>query len=199
LVRPRKRNRLRSGNSGISYHCVERGSGFDAFDNNQELTVATATIKERIIMPERKTLERARRDKAEGKAPSTQAGEFIREEMHHIREGKHGARSAKQAIAIGLSEARRAGVRLPPPRRGTVSEKTRRNAERETRAGRRGHHRTSAVRSRATLGALRREGHGAASHRALSRQAHSVARRRSASSRSASARRAAATRRHNHN
>ena len=69
-------------------------------------------------MPEQETLERARRDKAEGKAPSTQAGEFIREEIHHIREGKHGARSAKQAIAIGLSKARRAGVDLPPPKKG---------------------------------------------------------------------------------
>ena len=71
-------------------------------------------------MPEKKTLERAREDARAGKAPSTQAGEFVREEMHHIREGKHGARSAKQAIAIGLSKARRAGVKLSP-RRGTVS------------------------------------------------------------------------------
>src|SRR6266699_2512434 len=81
-------------------------------------------------MPERKTIERAREDKREGKAPTTQAGEFVREEMEHIREGKHGARSTKQAIAIGLSKARRAGVDLPPPEKGTVSEKTRRSAER---------------------------------------------------------------------
>src|SRR5687767_2205640 len=86
-------------------------------------------------MPEPETLERAEQDKEEGKAPSTQAGEFVREEMHHIREGKHGARSTKQAIAIGLSKARRAGVKLPPPRRGTVSEKTRRSAERAYREG----------------------------------------------------------------
>ena len=158
-----------------------------------------ATIKERTIMPEQETLERARRDKEKGKAPSTQAGEFIREEMHHIREGKHGARSSKQAIAIGLSKARRAGVKLPPPRRGTVSERARRSAQRDIRAGRNGHGRTSAVRSRATLRALRREGHGAASHRALSRQTRGAARRRSVIARSASARKAAATRRHNRN
>src|SRR5439155_8941552 len=86
-------------------------------------------------MPEKETVERAKRDKAEGKAPTTQAGEFIREEMHHIREGKHGARSTKQAIAIGLSKARRAGVKLPPPERGKVSEKTRRSAERAYEIG----------------------------------------------------------------
>src|ERR687895_2269416 len=86
-------------------------------------------------MPERETLERARRDAREGKAPSTQAGEFVREEIHHIREGKHGARSTKQAIAIGLSKARRAGVKVPPPKKGTTSEKTRRSAERAYRKG----------------------------------------------------------------
>ena len=69
-------------------------------------------------MPEKKTLERARKDKAEGKAPSTQAGEFVREEIDHIREGKHGARSARQAIAIGLSKARRAGVDLSAAQTG---------------------------------------------------------------------------------
>src|SRR6059036_2026400 len=80
-------------------------------------------------MPEKQTIERARRDKRQGKAPTTQAGEFIREEIHHIREGKHGARSTKQAIAIGLSKARRAGVDLPPPAKGRVSAKTRRSAQ----------------------------------------------------------------------
>ena len=70
-------------------------------------------------MPEKETLERARRDEHEGKSPSTQAGEFVKEEMDHIREGKHGARSTKQAIAIGLSKARRAGVKLPPPKQGS--------------------------------------------------------------------------------
>jgi hypothetical protein len=86
-------------------------------------------------MPEKKTLERAEKAKREGKAPTTQAGEFVREEMEHIREGKHGAESPEQAIAIGLSKARRAGVELPPPKKGTVSEKTRRSAERAYKAG----------------------------------------------------------------
>src|SRR5947207_3577158 len=138
-------------------------------------------------MPEKETIERARRDKREGKAPTTQAGEFIREEMHHIREGKHGARSAKQAIAIGLSKARRAGVELPPPGRGEASEKTRRSAE---RAYERGHgapalSRPSAKRSRAIAKALKREGHSAASHQALARQAHASAAKRSPEERSA--------------
>src|SRR6266498_95594 len=89
-------------------------------------------------MPEKETLERARQDKQQGKAPSTQAGEFVREEMHHIREGKHGARSTKQAIAIGLSKARRSGVKLPPPAKGKVSEKTRKSAASAYRKGQRG-------------------------------------------------------------
>src|SRR5881628_2871052 len=110
-------------------------------------------------MPEKETVRRARRARREGKGPSTQAGEFVREEMHHIREGKHGARSTKQAIAIGLSKARRAGVRLSPPRKGTVSEKTRRSAERAYEEGQ-GHRRTKPRprRSRATLHSLEREG-----------------------------------------
>ena len=128
-------------------------------------------------MPEKETLRRARQDKREGKAPSTQAGEFIREEMHHIREGKHGARSAKQAVAIGLSKARRAGVALRPPKRGTVSEKTRKSAESAFKAGRR-HRGISPKRSRASLSALKHEGRSAASHTALSRQARSASRRR---------------------
>ena len=99
-------------------------------------------------MPERKTIERAREDKREGKAPSTQAGEFVREEMEHIREGKHGARSTKQAIAIGLSKARRAGVDLPPPEKGTVSEKTRRSAERAYEKGQHGETAVSRTRMR---------------------------------------------------
>src|SRR5260221_2536733 len=133
-------------------------------------------------MPEQETLERARRDKAEGKAPSTQAGEFIREEIHHIREGKHGARSAKQAIAIVLSKARRAGVKLPPPRKGRVSEKTRQSAAGAYRKGQRGQ-RPYAKRSRAGVKALRREGRSAASHMALSRQTRASARRRGAGGR----------------
>src|SRR5438093_8995250 len=110
-------------------------------------------------MPEKETLERARRDKQEGKAPTTQAGEFIREEVHHVREGKHGARSTKQAIAIGLSKARRAGVELPPPKRGETSARTRKSAERAYEAGHEGGHAPSRKRSRAVEGALKREGH----------------------------------------
>src|SRR5438045_5037402 len=89
-------------------------------------------------MPEKETVERARKDKQEGKSPSTQAGEFVREEIHHIREGKHGARSAKQAIAIGLSKARRAGVELPPPKEDAGPAEVRHKAELDLAAGRRG-------------------------------------------------------------
>src|SRR5882672_11290939 len=134
-------------------------------------------------MPEKKTIERARKDKREGKAPSTQAGEFVRETIEHIREGKHGARSTKQAIAIGLSKARRAGVKLPPPKKGAASKKTRESAKRAYEAGKHPKKRVSAKRSRATESALKREGHSAASKRALARQAHSAARHRSAASR----------------
>src|SRR5436190_6171489 len=129
-------------------------------------------------MSEQETLERARQDEREGKAPSTQAGEFVREEMHHIREGKHAARSAKQAIAIGLSKARRSGVKLPPPAKGRVSEKTRRSAASAYRKGQR-HQPISHKRSQARSKALRHEGRGAASYKALSQQARSAAGRRS--------------------
>jgi hypothetical protein len=140
-------------------------------------------------MPEKKIIERARRLKHEGKAPTTQAGEFVREEMEHIREGKHGARSTKQAIAIGLSKARRAGVNLPPPRKGKASEQTRTSAAHARSAGQeKGNHKTSPTRSRAISRVLKREGHRAASHEALSRQARSAARKRSPAERSASAR-----------
>jgi hypothetical protein len=128
-------------------------------------------------MPEKETLRRAREDRREGKAPTTQAGEFVREEMHHVREGKHGARSTKQAIAIGLSKARRAGVELPPPP-ATAKSSTRRSAKSASRAGARGARRPSARRSRSVRRALKREGHSAASRKALSRQAKSAARRR---------------------
>jgi hypothetical protein len=127
-------------------------------------------------MPEKRTLQRARRDARQGKAASTQAGEFVREEIHHIRQGKLGAASAKRAIAIGLSKARRAGVKLKPPARGRVSEKTRRSAASAYRKGQRGE-KVSARRSRARLKALRKEGRGAASHRALSRQTRGATRR----------------------
>src|ERR671936_2579812 len=104
-------------------------------------------------MPEKRTVERARRKARAGKSPSTQAGEFVREEIHHIREGKHGARSPEQAIAIGLSKARRAGVKLPPPEKGEAPERTRRSAEHALRRGR-SRTRPSAKRSRAIHGAL---------------------------------------------
>jgi hypothetical protein len=147
-------------------------------------------------MPKATTLRRARKDKRQGKAPSTQAGEFVRETIEEIRQGKHGARSTKQAIAIGLSKARRAGVQLPPPKKGTVSEKTRRNAARAYRAGQEHPvHKPNPRRSRAATRALRREGHGAASHAALSRQAREQARKRPAHVRRSIARKAARTRR----
>jgi hypothetical protein len=145
-------------------------------------------------MPEKATIERAKKDAREGKSPSTQAGEFVREEIHHVREGKHGARSAKQAIAIGLSKARRAGVKLPPPKKGTASKRTRAQAARDTAKGRtRTKRRVSAKRSRAVSKALRREPHAAASKRALASHARTAARRRTAAQRSAAAKRAART------
>src|SRR5215831_21180788 len=144
-------------------------------------------------MPEKKTLERARKAKREGKAPTTQAGAFVHEEIEHVRKGQHGARSTKQAIAIGLSKARRAGVKLAPPKKGTSSSRTRKRAKRDLAKGRKRTRSVSSTRSRATEGALRREGHSAASRKSLSRQAHSAARRRSASARSAAARKAART------
>jgi hypothetical protein len=144
-------------------------------------------------MPERKTLERAARDKRQGKAPSTQAGEFVREEIEHVREGKHGARSPKQAIAIGLSKARRAGVDLPPPKKGKASEKTRASAKRDYRAGRQGDSDVSPKRSRAVTKALKREPHASASKYALASQARAAARKRTASERSAAARKAVRT------
>src|SRR3954471_21839020 len=114
-------------------------------------------------MPEQETIKRAKEDAREGKSPSTQAGEFVREEIHHVREGKHGAASTKQAIAIGLSKARRAGVKLSTPKRGQTSARTRAQAQRDRRKGQSGRRRTSARRSRATRRALKREGRSAAS------------------------------------
>jgi hypothetical protein len=147
-------------------------------------------------MPTKRTLKAARKDKREGKSPSTQAGEFVREEIEHVREGKHGARSAKQAIAIGLSKARRAGVALKPPKKGRASEATRESARDDLRIGRtkRAGARPSSRRSQATTLALKREGHAAASETALARHATAAARSRTPAERSASARKAAATR-----
>jgi len=145
-------------------------------------------------MPEKETLERAHKDARENKSPSTQAGEFVREEMDHIREGKRGARSAKQAIAIGLSKARRAGVKLAPPKRGAGSEETRAKTERDYGRGQGSHRKPSAKRSRATSRALKREGGEAASHSSLSRQARSSASRRGSANRHRAAEKAARTR-----
>ena len=131
-------------------------------------------------MPEKKTLERARKDKREGKAPSTQAGEFVREEIEHVREGKHGVRNTKQAIAIGLSKARKAGVDLPPPPSGKAPKST---------GGR-----TNPKRSRATLNALKRERSEGASQGALSRQAKASAHQRGPANRRQAAKKAARTR-----
>ncbi len=145
-------------------------------------------------MPEKETIERAREDEREGKSASTQAGEFVREEMEHIREGKHGARSTKQAIAIGLSKARRAGVKLGVPKKGKVSAQTRQKAQRDLRKGQSSRTRTpSAKRSRAVSGALKREGRSAASKKSLARQARSSARSRGAASRRQAAMRAVRT------
>lgn len=146
-------------------------------------------------MPEKQTIERARQDQREGKAASTQAGEFVKEEMHHIRQGKHGAKSTKQAIAIGLSKARRAGVDLPPPEKGKTSPRTRKSAQRDFGRGQSesSRRKTSPRRSRAIKNVLKGEGHEAASSKALSKQAHSAARNRSAADRSEAAKKAART------
>ena len=145
-------------------------------------------------MPRKQTIRKARQDKREGKSPSTQAGEFVHEEIDKIRRGKHGARSTKQAIAIGLSEARRAGVDLPPPRKGRMKQSTRRSAEYayEAGQGKRKTRRRPRV-SRAVKQVLKKEPRSTVSHRALSRQAKRAATRRSAESRSAAARKASRT------
>jgi len=143
-------------------------------------------------MPEKKTIKRARKSRREGKSASTQAGEFVREEIDNIREGKHGVRNTKQAIAIGLSKARRAGVDLKPPKKGQTSEKTRKSAERAYKKGQR-HEPISAKRSAASEKALKRESRKPVSHKALSKQAKSSAKKRSAADRSAAAKKAVRT------
>jgi hypothetical protein len=151
--------------------------------------------EQEVSMPQKDTIERAKEDRREGKSASTQAGEFVREEIEHIREGKHGARSTRQAIAIGLSKARRAGVRLKPPGRGQASATTRERAERDYERGRtRARKRKSPRRARATSRALKREGRGAASRQSLARQAKRAASRRGRQRRRAAARKAARTR-----
>jgi Family of unknown function (DUF6496) len=147
-----------------------------------------------MTMPEKRTIEKARKAKRAGKAPSTQAGEFVREEIEHIRRGEHGARSTRQAIAIGLSKARRAGVDLPPPRKGKAKKRTRKSAEYayEAGQGRRKTRRLPRV-ARAVKQALKREPRSTASRQALSRQAKRAAARRNPSERSAAARKAGRT------
>ena len=145
-------------------------------------------------MPENEIVERARQDLKEGKSPSTAAGEFVHEEIEHVREGKHGARSPQQAIAIGLSKARRAGVPLPPPKKGKTKESTRKSAERAYEAGQSGKgHSPSPRASRAREKALQEEPHSSASHSALSRQATRAARERGAEDRQRAAEKAVRT------
>src|SRR5271169_6230028 len=129
-------------------------------------------------MPEKEVVDRAEEDLREGKSPSTAAGEFVHEEIEHVREGKHGARSPQQAIAIGLSQARRAGIPLAPPKRGKTSEATRKSAERDLKKGQSPTKKTSAKRSRASEAALKKEPRSTASHKALSAQAKKAAKSR---------------------
>jgi hypothetical protein len=170
-----------------------------AVSNTGTLTAFFSYVQEcrqrrnHFVMPEEETIKHAREDEREGKSPSTQAGEFVREEMEHIREGKHGARSPEQAIAIGLSKARRSGVKLPPPKRGP--QRTKRQAKRDLAKGRSGSRKKPSLkRSRATKRALKRESRQSASKQALSRHAKRVARQRSPQSRSAAAKKTASTR-----
>lgn len=128
-------------------------------------------------MPDKETLARTRKDKRGGKSASTQAGEFVREEIEHVRAGKHGARSTGQVIAIGLSKARRAGVNLPPPPKGTTSEEAREQAKRDLERGKHPGKAPNAKRSRAMTRKLRGEGHRVASSAALSRHARATVRR----------------------
>jgi hypothetical protein len=145
-------------------------------------------------MPDKSTIEKAKKDKAEGKSASTQAGEFVHDEIEKVKKGEHGVRSAKQAIAIGLSEARRAGVKLPPPKTGGAALKKK---AKQDEAKAKSHKPVSQTRSRARIKALKKEPTNTVSSQALSKQAKSAAGKRSAASRSASAKKAATTRKKN--
>jgi len=147
-------------------------------------------------MPDKRTIEKARKDEQEGKSASTQAGEFVHDEIEKVRKGKHGVRSVKQAIAIGLSEARRSGVELPPPKNASpeLKKKTKQDEEKA-----RSHKPVSQKRSRARIKALKKEPTNTVSHKALSKQAKSAAKKRTASDRSAVAKKAARTRARNKN
>jgi hypothetical protein len=145
-------------------------------------------------MPEKMTLERAQEDLREGKSATTAAGEFVHEEIEHVREGKHGVRSPKQAIAIGLSKARRAGIPLPPPKSGKVKEETRKSAERDYQKGQSGeNHKPSRRASEAREEVLAREPRSSVSHKSLSKQSRAAARGRSREERHQSAERAVKT------
>ena len=175
IYEPRLTGRIHDQPDGCE-NGPQRTNSFGLKGRSTELTENPLNFR-RKKMPEKETIERAKQDEAGGKSPSTQAGEFVREEIHHVREGVHGARSVQQAIAIGLSKARRAGVRLPPPKKGAGSGAVRRQAQRDlAKAGTR--QKVSRKRSQATLAALRREGHGSASHDQLAAQARSSSRRR---------------------
>jgi hypothetical protein len=137
-------------------------------------------------MPAKSTVERAKKDLREGKAPTTAAGEFVREEIEHVRRGKHGVRSPQQAIAIGLSKARRAGIPLKPPAAGRTKASTRKRAERDYRKGQSStRHKATRRNSRVREEVLKREPKSTVSHAALSRQARSAARRRKSAGASA--------------
>ena len=147
-------------------------------------------------MPDKSTIEKAKKDKAQGKSASTQAGEFVRDEIEKVRKGKHGVRSAKQAIAIGLSEARRSGVELPPPKSGSAALKKKARQDEEKAKS---NAPVSQKRSRARIKALKKEPTNTVSSTALSKQAATAAKKRTAADRSESAKKAARTRAANKN
>lgn len=199
ITRPCQRPRLRCHAHANASSCLRKaaarqvgraGKGLKAKSQSSGMPIVAKSKTD--VMPEKKTIDRARKAKRQGKSPGTQAGEFVREEIEHIREGKHGARSAKQAIAIGLSKARRAGVDLKPPKKGEAPADTITSAKRAYEKGQK-HEPISRARSRAGVRRLKREGSAAASRKALSRQAHAAARKRTASERSESAKQAAKT------
>jgi hypothetical protein len=168
------------------------GESVASFDDASTSSMGRSAVSSsgELVMPEKKTREAAAKDKREGKSASTQAGEYVHEEIEHVRKGKHGAKSAKQAIAIGLSKARRAGVKVPVKK--TASKSTRKKAAADERASHT-HKKPSATRSKATSKALKKEGHGAASKSALSSQASKSAAKRTSASKSAAAKKAAKT------
>jgi hypothetical protein len=160
----------------------------DRIARPQDTNCPSVTVSQEFFVPEQEAIRRAERDKQEGKPPSTQAGEFVREEMAHVRQGVHGARSIKQAIAIGLSKARRAGVDLPPPGKKASSARSSKGTSSSN---------SSRKRAKSSFRALRREGSASASPAALSRFAQANARKRGSASRHRAAAKAAQARSHN--